>query len=443
LKRLLLAASLAALSASASARTPPPQTAPAAIATPPPATTYVHAGRLLADPATGRVETNKTVVVRQGRVVEIRDGFVEGADARIVDLRDKFVLPGLIDGHVHITRQQGPTARIDGLLATDARDALSGAAYALKTLKAGFTTVADLGGPTEPVFALRDAIAAGRVPGPRIVASGSSVSPHGGHGDANGMPDDLVPHFRSKSVCSGPDDCRRAVREQVRSGADVIKITATGGVLSPTAAGLGQQFSQEELEAIVDAAHRMGRKVTAHAHGGDGIVSFLKAGGDSIEHGTYLDDEGVRLFKQRGAYLVPTLLAGDFVAREAAKPTSFFTPAQKAKALEAGPKMLDMARRAHAGGVKIAFGTDSGVSAHGDNAQEFALLVRAGMTPLQAVQAATVVAAEHLQLAHEIGSLKPGKAADLIAVDGDPLADVRTLERVRFVMRAGEVHKED
>jgi imidazolonepropionase-like amidohydrolase len=184
----------------------------------------------------------------------------------------------------------------------------------------------------------------------------------------------------------------------------------------------------------------MGRKVTAHAHGADGVNSFLKAGGDSIEHGTYLDAESIRLFKARGGYLVPTLMAGDFVAREAAKPTTYFTPAQKAKALEAGPKMLDMARRAHAGGVKIAFGTDTGVSAHGNNAGEFALLVRAGMTPVQAIRSATVVAAEHLRQA-DIGSLAPGKAADLIAVAGDPLTDVTELERVRFVMKAGQVYK--
>jgi imidazolonepropionase-like amidohydrolase len=249
--------------------------------------------------------------------------------------------------------------------------------------------------------------------------------------------------MRGSSICSGAEDCRRAVRQQVQQGADVIKITATGGVLSNTAAGLGQQFADEELAAIVDSAHRMGRKVTAHAHGGDGVNAFLKAGGDSIEHGTYLDAESIRLFKARGAYLVPTLMAGDYVARIADGPGNFFTPAQTAKAREAGPKMLDMARRAHAGGVKIAFGTDSGVSAHGDNAGEFALLVRAGMTPLQAIQSATVNAADHLGLAAEIGTLAPGKAADLVAVRGDPLADVTELGRMRFVMKGGTVHRRD
>src|SRR5690606_121955 len=308
---------------------------------------------------------------------------------------------------------------------------------------AGFTTVADLGADPEAILALRNGIARGDVVGPRILASAGGISPHGGHGDVNGVRADLVPHMRGDGVCSGADDCRRAVRERVRDGADVIKITATGGVLSDTAAGLGQQFSQAELEAIIDAAHSMGRRVTAHAHGGDGVNSFLRAGGDSIEHGTYLDDESIRLFRANDAWLVPTLLAGDFVAREAARPNSFLTPNQQAKALQAGPQMLAMARRAHERGVRIAFGTDSGVSAHGDNAQEFALLVRAGMTPLEAIQSATVGAAEHLQLQDQVGRLAPGMAADLIAVSGDPLADVTTLERVRFVMRAGRVYRSE
>jgi imidazolonepropionase-like amidohydrolase len=315
-------------------------------------------------------------------------------------------------------------------------------AIALVTLKAGFTTVADLGGPGESMLALRSGVARGVVPGPRIIAAAGAISVHGGHGDANGMPRELALVLRSPGVCSGADDCARAVRERVRDGADIIKITATGGVLSQTAAGLGQQFTDEELKAIVQAAHSMGRKVTAHAHGVDGINSFLRAGGDSIEHGTYADAESAKLFKQNGAYLIPTLLAGDFVAREAGKPNSFLSAAQKQKALEAGPKMLDMLRRMHAAGVKVAFGTDTGVSAHGDNAQEFALMVKAGMTPLQTIQAATVNAADHFSLSAEIGSIAAGKSADIIAVGGDPLANVRELESVDFVMARGKVYKD-
>ncbi len=344
---------------------------------------------------------------------------------------------------MHLTSQQGPTSRIDRFTRSSADAAMTGAAFARRTLEAGFTTVADLGADPEAILALRNGIARGDVPGPRILASAGGISPHGGHGDANGVRADLVPHMRGPGVCSGADDCRRAVRERVRDGADVIKITATGGVLSDTAAGLGQQFSQAELEAIVETAHFMGRRVTAHAHGADGINSFLAAGGDSIEHGTYLDAQSIRLMRANGAWLVPTLLAGDFVAREAARPETFFTPNQREKALQAGPLMLEMARRAHEAGVRIAFGTDSGVSAHGDNAQEFALLVRAGLTPLEAIQAATVGAAEHLQIQHEVGRLAPGMAADLIAVRGDPLSDVTTLERVSFVMRDGRVYRSE
>jgi len=404
-------------------------------------TTFVQVGRLLADPSNGVVQRDKTLVIRGNQVVEIRDGFV--GDGDIVDLRAAFVLPGLIDSHVHLTGEQNPNSRLENVTESNADQAFAGARFARRTLMAGFTTVADLGATNEAIFALRDAVRRGDVPGPRIIASGESVSIHGGHGDVNGYRDDIMHMFTGESICSGPEDCMRAVRLQVRAGADIIKITATGGVLSNTAAGLGQQFSDAELAAIVDAAHRMGRQVTAHAHGADGINSFLRAGGDSIEHGTWLDAESIRLMRRDGVYLVPTLMAGDFVARIASGPDNFFTPAQTAKALEAGPKMLDMARRAHEGGVRIAFGTDSGVSAHGDNAGEFALLVRAGLTPLEAIQTATVNAAAHLRISDEAGRIAPGMPADLIAVGGDPLSDVTELQRVRFVMRGGEVFRRE
>lgn len=434
IKRVLSAAVAAAcLTLAGASSAQAPASGPSA------ATTFVQAGRLLADPATGRVETGKTLVVQNGRVTAVRDGFVTDPGGRVVDLRDSFVLPGLIDCHVHLTSQQGPDARIEEFTKTKSDQALDGAYYGLKTLRAGFTTVADLGAPNESIFALRDAIRSGRMVGPRILAAGSAISAHGGHGDANNMPEELAHILRSPSICSGADECRRATREQVRSGADLIKVLATGGVLSQTGAGLAQQLSDEELRAIVQAAHSMGRLVTAHAHGADGINAFLRAGGDSIEHGTYLDAEGMRMMKASGAYLVPTLMAGDFVARIASGPKNFLNPAQSVKALEAGPKMLDMARRAHLAGVKIALGTDTGVSAHGDNAGEFALLVRAGLTPLQAIQAATVNAADHLRIGSEVGTLTPGHAADLVAVKGDPLRDVTELQRVSAVMKGGDV----
>jgi imidazolonepropionase-like amidohydrolase len=432
---LLAVAAIFAGTGVAAQTAPPP---PAASAGGP---TFVQIGRLLADPAAGRVERDKTLVIEGNRIVEVRDGFV--GEGRIVDLRDSFVLPGLIDSHVHLTSQQNANGRLEEVTQSNAEQAMIGARYARRTLMAGFTTVADLGGTNEAVFALRDAIRRGDVPGPRVIASGASVSVHGGHGDINGYREDVMHLLSSESVCSGVDDCMRAVRTQVRAGADIIKITATGGVLSNTAAGLGQQFSDDELAAIIAAGHRMGRQVTAHAHGADGINSFLRAGGDSIEHGTYLDAESIQLMQRQGVYLVPTLMAGDYVARVASGPDNFFTPAQSAKALQAGPLMLAMAGRAHDGGVRIAFGTDSGVSAHGDNAGEFALLVRAGLTPLEAIQSATVNAAAHLKIEAEAGRLAAGMPADLIAVSGDPLADVTELERVRFVMRDGVVYREE
>lgn len=405
------------------------------------AATFVQAGRLLADPATGKVETAKTLVIDAGKVVRIADGYVSEPGGEVIDLKSSFVMPGFIDSHVHLTSQQGPSSRMDEVTQSSAEQAMVGARHARRTLLAGFTTVADLGADNDAIFALRKATAMGDVPGPRIIAAGSAISVHGGHGDVNGFREDVMHVLRPGSVCSGPADCRRAVREQVWLGADIIKITATGGVLSNTAAGLAQQFSDDELAAIVDAAHRMGRRVTAHAHGTDGINAFLKAGGDSIEHGTYLDADSIALFKKNGAYLIPTLEAGDFVARIAAGPNNFLTPAQSAKALEAGPKMLDMARRAHAAGVKIAFGTDTGVSAHGDNAYEFVLLVKAGLTPMEAIQAATVNAADHLQISKDAGALTPGHFADVVAVSADPLADISVLQKVGFVMKQGVVYK--
>ncbi|OYW43097.1 MAG: Xaa-Pro dipeptidase [Rhodobacterales bacterium 12-64-8] len=439
-KRIGLISALALLAACASvpALLATAQQTPAAASD-----TYIHAGRLLADPASGRVLTQQTILVRDGKIVSITAGYTSAPrGAKVVDLKSGFVLPGLIDSHVHITSEQGPDARLNQFMMTSSDGAIAGAGYALKTLQAGFTTVADLGADAEAILALRNGVAKGIIPGPRIITSAGAISVHGGHGDANGIPHDMAMLLRGPGVCSGADDCARATRERVRDGADLIKITATGGVLSNTAAGLGQQFTDDELKSIVQAAHAMGRRVTAHAHGADGINSFLRAGGDSIEHGTYANEESAQLFKANGAYLIPTLLAGDFVAREAAKPDTFLQPAQKAKALEAGPKMQDMLRRMHAAGVKIAFGTDTGVSAHGDNAQEFALMVGAGMTPLQTIQAATVNAAGHFSLTAEIGSIAAGKTADIIAVGGDPLTNVRELESVDFVMAKGKVYKQ-
>lgn len=386
------------------------------------------------------------IVVRNGRIERVVPGTDPGsltgvpADrADVIRLPNAFVLPGLIDCHVHITFQSDAQSRMRALTEDDAAVAIRGVVFAERTLRAGFTTVRDVGSRRTTALSLRDAIARGDIPGPTILASGESLSVTGGHGDpTNGYRWDLF-GLESSGVADGADECRRSVREQIKRGADLIKMTATGGVLSASTAGLRQHFFDDELRAVVETAHAMGRKVAAHAHGTDGINAALRAGVDSIEHGTYLDDESIRLFKQTGAYLVPTLLAGDTVARQAEVP-GYYLPMVAAKAREVGPRMIDMFRKAHAGGVKIAFGTDSGVSVHGENAKEFALMIKGGMTPAEAVRSATVAAADLLGLASDVGTLEPGKRADIIAVAADPLADVTSLERVGFVMVGGRVH---
>lgn len=402
--------------------------------------TVVHAGRLLADPASGRVLQRQSVLIGpDGRVIGVEAGFLSPEGSRVVDASDRFVLPGLIDSHVHITSELGPTQLLDEVQLTAADSALRGAGYAGKTLLAGFTTVADLGAENDAIFALRRAIAEGRVPGPRIVASGSAVTPDGGHADANGFAPHVIDVLRSESACSGADACTRATRRQVQAGADLIKITATGGVLSNTAAGVAQQLTNAEMAAIVGAAHAMGRRVTAHAHAAGGIAAALRAGVDSIEHGTYLDEAGIRLMKQSDTWLVPTMMAGWWVAQLADR-GGVLTPAQAEKARLVGPELMRMVKRARAAGVRIAFGTDTGVSPHGMNAREFGLLVEAGYSPLEAIRSATVDAAEHLQLAAVAGRIAPGFSADLVAVDGDPLADVGALMDMRFVIARGVVH---
>lgn len=398
----------------------------------------IHAGHVMAVPGEGYL-TQQTILVEGCRIVSVTPGYKTPKKYPVIDLKSAYVLPGLIDSHVHITSEFSPTGRIKGFEDSDVDAAFDGAAFGLKTLKAGFTTVQDVGGANAAVFALRDAIARGAVPGPRMRTSGSSVAVTGGHGDTNGYSARVMAAFTGSSICNGADDCRRAVRQQIKEGADLIKITATGGVLSNTSAGLEQQFSDEELVAIVEAAHAMGRKVTAHAHGKGGVDAALRAGVDSIEHGSYVDEGSIALFKETGATLVPTVLAGATVGTWVNEP---WLPApSRAKAAIVAPLLLDMLRRAHEGGVNIAFGTDTGVSRHGDNAREFALMVEAGFTPEEAIRAATVIAAEHIEMTADIGTLEKGKYADLIAVTKDPLKNIKELESVDFVMKGGEVYK--
>ena len=405
--------------------------------------TVIHAGRLLDRP--GRPPRGpSTIVVSNGRISEVRDGHSPApAGATLIDLSDRFVLPGLIDSHVHLDSDAGGTAGlVEGFTNSDAKQAFQAMANGQKTLEAGFTTVRNLGG-SPAILALRDAVASGQVPGPRILDAGSGISTTSGHGDNTlSLREDLHPSIPQENLCDGPDECRKAVRMQVRRGVDVIKTMTTGGVNSPIGAGLGRQMFDDEVKAIVETAHMYGKKVAVHAHGGDGVNAALAAGADSIEHGTLIDAESIRLFKKSGAYYVPTLsTVNGYLERIAANPNAY-APAVRAKIdwrIGITGKALRMAVPA---GVKIAFGTDAGVSKHGRNADEFELMVKHGMTPASAIQAATVNAADLLGLSQEVGTIEPGKRADIIAVSGDPLQDVTVLKRVGFVMADGRVRKD-
>ena len=398
--------------------------------------TVIEAGYVLTQPGEG-YQRNRSITIQDGRIVSVDRGFEDHPDTvRVINLRDAYIVPGLIDSHVHLSNEFSPTSRLKILSDSDVDAALDGAAHAKKTLLAGFTTVQDVGGPNEAIFSLRDAIRAGKLPGPRIRASGRGITPSGGHGDANGFSPALTEIFTGPNACNGADDCRRAVRETIRSGADVIKITATGGVLSNTKAGLEQQFFDDEIAAIVETAAMMGRKVTAHAHGKGGIEAALRNGVQSIEHGTYLDDETIALFREQGGTLVPTVLAGVTVTGWTDQ--AWLPAPSREKAAIVGPLMLDMLRRAKDGGVNIAFGTDTGVSKHGDNAEEFVLMIEAGFTPEEAIRAATIVAAEHVEMADDIGTLEAGKFADMVVLRRDPLEDITALKSIRLVIKNGE-----
>jgi imidazolonepropionase-like amidohydrolase len=402
-------------------------------------TKFIYAGTLIAIPGEEPLK-EQTVVVKQGRILRIAQGYERPpAGVTVIDLRNHFVLPGLIDSHVHMLSELGPGSKLRLVEEDESMAALRGAQYSLRTLRAGFTTVRDLGQRSPAIFALRRAIDEGVVAGPRLVVAGSTLSPTGGHAQTYGYREEINHLFSSTGKCDGAEDCRRAVRAQIARGADVIKLVATGGVLSDIKAGTDQQFTDDELKSIVETAHKLGRKVAAHAHGTDGLNAALRAGVDSIEHGSYLDATSIALFRRSGAWYVPTVIAG-VTAANYARMGNFLSEAQKAKALKVGPQIQDALRRAHEGGVKIAFGTDSGVSPHGLNAREFSLMVGAGMTPTEALRSATVSAAELLGLQASIGTLEPGKFADIVAVAEDPTRNVKTLEAMQFVMRSGQVY---
>lgn len=401
--------------------------------------TLIHAGKLLAIPGKAP-SSNMTVIVEDDRITGIQEGFVETEGATVIDLRDKFVLPGLMDMHVHLQGQLGPKNDRDALKMSDQLMQMRSIHYAMNTLKAGFTTVRDVGSSSQEMYAMRDAINNGWIDGPRIIAAGG-VGITGGHADVSGMSPDLMEMFTSPNVCDGPYDCRRATRNVIKYGADLVKITSTGGVMTERATGTGQQMEMDELREVVLAAERMGRKVASHAHHEDGIVAALEAGVASIEHGSYTGPRAIKLFKETGAYLVPTLLAGKTVATLAVE-ADFMAPVVKEKAIRVGNDMAGNFEKAHKAGVNVAYGTDSGISPHGTNAQEAVLMVEAGMSEMDVIISATINAADLIDMSDSIGTIETGKFADLIAVDDSPLDNIEELLDVDFVMKGGKVFKQ-
>jgi len=398
----------------------------------------VHAGRLL-DVKTGKMLADQTLVIEDGRIVSM----AASAEAKIptdavrIDLPNATVLPGLIDAHTHLTSE--PRFGYDRLAISVPREALIGAKNARVTLLAGFTTARNVGARGFTDVALRDAINAGDVPGPRLLVSGPPLSITGGHCDNNMLPSEY--HATSDGAADGVAAVQHKVRENIKYGADLIKVCATGGVLSLGDNPQHSQYTVEEMKAIVADAHRLGRKVAAHAHGAEGIRWAAEAGVDSIEHGSYIDDAGIAAMKEHGTYLVPTLYLGDWMMENAEQ--THMPPPLMAKAREVIPAARQNIAHAFTSGVKVAFGTDAAVYPHGLNGREFAVMVKLGLTPLQAIQAATVNAADLLGWSGKVGSLEPGAWADVVAVDGDPVKDVTTLERVKFVMKGGEVVKNE
>ena len=406
------------------------------------ADTLIHAGSLI-DGDARRAVNDRTVRVRGDVIVAIEDGFTTPATGdTVIDLRDSTVMPGLMDMHVHLTGQYSPRSNLNRFILNEADYAFDAAKYARRTLDAGFTVVRNVGAPMNVVIALRKAIEAGDVAGPMIFAAGSSLASTGGHGDPT---TGWAAHFEADpdakdGVVNGVEDARKAVRQRYKDGADWIKITATGGVLSVAKNGQNPQFTMEELQAIVDTAADYGMRVAAHAHGAEGMKRAVLAGVASIEHGTYMTEEVMDLMIERGTWFVPTIMAGNWVA-EKATIDGFFPELVRPKAAAIGPIIADTFARAYRRGVPIVFGTDTGVSAHGDNAIEFALMVEGGMPPMEAIQSATSVAADFLDIGDTHGRLLEGYQADIVAVPGNPLEDIGLMQQVGFVMKGGTVYK--
>lgn len=403
-------------------------------------TTYIYCGQLI-DGKSNQLQKQMTIIVEKNRIKSVQKGYKPvPSGATTIDLKNKTVLPGLMDMHVHLEGELNPKQYVERFTLNKEDIAFRAAQYADRTLMAGFTTVRDLGGSGVNI-ALRKAISAGWAKGPRIFTAGKAIGPTGGHVDpTNGFRLDLMGNPGPESgVINGPDDCRKAVRHQYKVGADVIKITATGGVLSVAKDGSRPQFTEAEIKAIVETANDLGLVTAAHAHGPEGIKRAIRAGITSIEHGTLMDEEGIKLMKQYGTYFVPTISAGKHVEGMARKKQ--LPPIIIPKALSIGPLIQKTFAKAYKAGVKIAFGTDTGVSAHGENAQEFGYMVEAGMPPMKAIQSATIVSAQLLRVEKDLGSIEKGKYADIVAVDEDPLKNIEALKNVTFVMKGGKVYK--
>ena len=398
----------------------------------------LHAGRVL-DVKTGKMLTDQTVVIEDGKIVSVGPASEAKAasDAVRIDLPNATVLPGLIDAHTHLTMD--PHFGYEELAVSVPREALIGAKNARLTLLAGFTTVRNVGARGFTDVALRDAINAGELPGPRMLVSGPALGITGGHCDNNMLPFEY--HVTEDGVADGVPAVQHKVRENIKYRVDLIKFCATGGVLSMGDNPQASQYTLEEMKAIVADAHRLGRKVAAHAHGAEGIRWAAEAGVDSIEHGSYIDDAAIAAMKEHGTYLVPTLYLGDWMLENAS--LTHLPAPLLAKAQEVTPAARKNIAHAFASGVKVAFGTDAAVYPHGMNAHEFAVMVKLGLTPLQAIQAATLNAADLMGWSGKVGTLEPGAWADIVAVDGDPLKDVTALEHVKFVMKSGEVVKNE
>ncbi len=427
----VLLLSLVLLAPAAALAVPPEPAGPAEL----------HCGRLF-DARSGRLLGPHTVQVRDGHIAAVRPGIPEASAAGAVDLRGHACMPGWTDLHVHLEDQSSPQSYAEGFRLDPVDYAFRSVGYAEKTLLAGFTSVRDLGGDVAPH--LRDAIAQGRVRGPRIFAAGRSIATTGGHADPtngwNHLLSDLHgPPGPADGVVDSADGARQAVRQRYKEGSDLIKITATGGVLSYARSGDAPQFTDDEVRAVVETARDYGYRVAAHAHGAEGMKRAIRAGVTSIEHGTYMDEEAMRLMKQHGTWYIPTIHAGRFVA-DKAKIDGYFPEVVRPKAARIGALIQETAGKAYRNGVKIAFGTDMGVGPHGDNAREFIYMVEAGIPAAVALQAATIRAAEVLGVDDQ-GVLEAGKRADIVAVPGDPLADINVVMDVAFVMKDGVVYR--